>query len=106
MAGDEKSVEEQLKAFSDTLTELLKFEAADHERLVRVESMLVYLLSLQQEEVITQPTTEQAKQLVALGLPPWPRIKMATNHFELWKARFDERMKQKEAERAEATPEG
>jgi len=96
-----KELAEQLAAFSAALTELIRYVEAAHERQVRIESMLIYSLETQREEVITQPTTEQAKQLVALGLPPWPKIKMVTNRYAMWKQGFEQKLAEKEATRAE-----
>lgn len=71
-------------------------------RLVRIESMLCYLLGSQKLEVEAAPTPEQAKRLQAMGMKPWERVKRSTNSYQLWREGFEKKM----AEQAAPTPEG
>ena len=90
-----EAVELRLLAVAECIDKLMEFEAADHDRLLRIESMLRYQMESQPEDVVTTPSLEQAKQLAALGLPPWPRVKVATNRYELWKRGFADAMARK-----------
>lgn len=73
-------------------------------RLLRIESMLAYLLGTQAVEVEAAPTAEQAKRLQVMGQSPWGRLKRSTNRFELWKEGFEKQMAKQDAPTPEGAP--
>ncbi len=74
-----------------------------HQRVARIESMLAYLMGTMETETVVQPTTEQAKALVAIGQSPWQRMKRATNRYELWAEGWERRIKAQADKGAAAT---
>lgn len=61
-------------------------------QMIRIESMLGFMLGSEQAEQVTAPTQIEAKQLDALGLPPWPRIRRQTTRLEVWREGFLKQM--------------
>lgn len=71
-----------------TEEQLAIFEA----RLVRIESMLAYMLGTTPCETEAVPTVDQARQLVSMGIPAWRRLKRSTNRLELWQEGFQKKL--------------
>lgn len=71
------------------------FQRTDHQRLLKVESMLAFQMERQPMEQTAKPTVDQARQLSTMGLPAWQEVKRATNSYEVWKEGFDLKMDKK-----------
>jgi len=75
------------------LTHLAKVMHAD---IVRLESMVCYMMDRQFDDLIKQPTTDQARRLKAMGEEPWKKLVIRASWFEQWQAAYQ----QLQAERA------
>lgn len=71
---------------------MLQFIIADHERLLRLESMVVFMLEREKMTMTAKPSLDQAKRLEAMGQQPWESLVRATNAYEVWKEQFDRKM--------------
>lgn len=72
------------------------FQRTDHERILRLESMLAYQLELQPATVTAKPNTDQARALAAMGLPAWQKITRDTNQYQLWMEGYERKLREAE----------
>lgn len=93
---------------AEMLQNLAVFQQADHTRLGRIESMLVFMLEREKVEQTAKPSTDQARRLAAMGLPAWDEVKRMTTAYQVWsegykKKRDEQEQKMREAEGAAVT---
>lgn len=99
LPGTDTDANKKIDAKLNVLGQLAEVMHAD---IVRLESMVCYMMDRQFDDISKQPTTDQARRLAAMGEKPWEKVVVRATWFEQWQAAYEKLQADREAKKVSA----